>query len=237
MKKSKKTNEEILTGIKHPKTRKDKIVLLMNYMDLGTELLKRNKFVEENNYVSKLRFKRRLDRDIKKCSECNGLNAVHFTESVLGWGNLNARIFFVNFFPGTRCMSTQVPLTGTEFYHVAAALKLSNLSLPDVFMSSIVHCHLTRDRKLTRRMVRKCINYLREELLLVKPQLVIAFGKNPKNIGTELNIKSFFEWFKLLEKLNCRLLVVRQPRFNPGMGTKDWIIKVSTEIDKCYKHD
>ena len=75
--------------------RKEKLIALRNMIDLESGTLNKDFFVYENTLYEKAVQKKSLDSRIAKCQLCEGLNIKRLTDSCGGWGDLNAKIFFI----------------------------------------------------------------------------------------------------------------------------------------------
>ena len=182
-------------------------------------------FTWEYELFRKSYHKRVLDAHITSCRACKGLNQKTITGSAPGWGNLNASIFFVGQSLCTQCMRTQIPFTEGSGYYIDAALRLSNLLRKDIFISNLLHCHPPKNRTSTQHEIANCAHFLRDELDLVQPKLVICLGKDAQlGIRTMVIKKDKFEVFN-----------IRHPAsyiYSGYKGIENWIVNLSQEIDK-----
>lgn len=179
----------------------------------------------ENELFRKSYHKRKLDAHIACCRSCKGLNLKTITGSAPGWGNLNASIFFVGQSLCTQCMRTQIPFTEGSGYYIDAALRLSGMRRHDVFISNLVHCHPPKNRTSSQDEIANCAHFLREELELVQPELVVCLGKD-----AQLGLRTMVTSFDKFERLN-----VKHPAsfiYNGYKGIDNWIINLSLEVDK-----
>lgn len=152
------------------------------------------------------------------------------TEAAPGWGNLQADIFFVGQSLCAACMQTQIPFTKGSGYLIDAALHVVGLERKDIFISNVVHCHPPHNRTSEGYEIKCCKPFLIEELELVKPQLVVVLGNDAARV-----LKSSTILLSLKNRVKPKFLYVKHPAYwlrKGGHGSKDWIIKVATEMSK-----
>lgn len=107
-----------------------------------------------------------------KCSLCHTRNSV-----VFGVGNRNAEIMFVGEGPGE-----QEDLQGEPFVGAAGKLLDDMLSIIDLdrtncYIANIVKCRPPRNRDPQDEEQSACIGYLRTQIELVQPQIIVCLGR------------------------------------------------------------
>lgn len=182
-------------------------------------------FRREYHLFNRARLKKALDAKIRRCQICPGMNITCRTEAAPGFGDLQAKVFFVGQSLCTQCMATGIPFTEQSGYYIDAVLRLSNLQRKDVFMTNVIHCHPPKNRASSKVENYNCARYLRQELEIVKPQLVVALGADAKRILQKMHSAMM---------PSTKLLAVKHPASFLYNGYKDvdkWIINLSMEID------
>jgi len=213
-----------------PKTRKDKLVLLKTLLNLETGEVDKSAFDYENNLYEKATQKKALDARIRSCSLCEGLNIKRYTEGCPGWGDLNARVFFIGQSLHKPGILSDLPFILGSGYSLDAALRLSGLLRKDVFITNVVHCHPAGNRGSLDEEKKNCLPFLVSELLIVRPMMTVALGNDAKQALEHI-------WDKVTW-LGAKKLAVKHPAsFMYGAPEQrvDWIVKLSLEIDKVYK--
>ncbi|KKM72797.1 hypothetical protein LCGC14_1416880 [marine sediment metagenome] len=205
------------------KTRKDKLVLLSRYLDLETNELITDKN-PGNALYEKILLKKHLDKSINKCTRCKNLNIKSFTDSVPGWGNLDADIFFIGESPCTHSMIAQFPFAWKSGRILDIVLRLSNLTRYDVFISNSMHCHPESKRSPTDRERIKCSPFLYDELQIVEPELIVTLGNSAKVAMDTLKTPH-----KTIHKKHPASFLYS------STGLRDYILKLSLELDKVLK--
>lgn len=122
-----------------------------------------------------------LNRRIKNCSECEGLNKKEKTESAPGYGNKKARVMIIGQSLCTACMATQVPFTGGSGKILDRAFKLARIQKKDVFITNMLKCHPPNNRPSKPYEIDNCSTFLRKEVKYVRPSIIIGLGTDVKN--------------------------------------------------------
>lgn len=109
----------------------------------------------------------------EKCPLCSGRHNV-----VFGVGNENARIMFVGEGPGEQEDLQGEPFVGKSGQLLDMYLSLIDLDRKDnIYIANIVKCRppMNRDPKPEEQDI--CINYLREQVRLIKPRIIVCLGR------------------------------------------------------------
>lgn len=109
--------------------------------------------------------------DCRMCPLCKGR-----TNTVLGEGNRRAPIMFIGEGPGA-----QEDLQGRAFVGPAGQLldkmlAAIDLTREDVYIANVVKCRPPRNRTPIEEEVRRCIPYLRRQVYLVRPDIIVCLG-------------------------------------------------------------
>ena len=123
----------------------------------------------------------------KKCRLWETRNHV-----VIGKGNKNADIIFIGEGPGQQEDLTGIPFVGPAGQLLDKMLQSINLSVEDVYIANIVKCRPPANRVPEADEAEACLNYLRNQVILVKPKIIVLLGSTAlKNIlGKEYGITS-----------------------------------------------
>lgn len=98
---------------------------------------------------------------------------------VMGQGNLDAKVMFIAEAPGKEETVHKQPLTstGTAGKKFQSVLDYLELSRDEVYTTNTVLCRPEGNADPLNHQVVKCEDYLKRQMELVKPQLVITFGR------------------------------------------------------------
>lgn len=116
-----------------------------------------------------------LQSDILCCKVCK---EAMITGTVVGSGNPNADIIIVGQNPCyPKCLESGVVFTGGSGILLDKALKTASLIREDVWLTNVVKCATIRNEQPTPRMKLTCSGFLRRELSIIRPRLVLTLGK------------------------------------------------------------
>lgn len=185
-------------------------------------------FDRVNTLFDRARRMKWVNRRIAKCRKCDDLNVVGATESAPGYGDLSSPIVFIGQSLCTACMATQIPFTKGSGYYIDLALSCSELTRRDVYITNIVKCHPPKNRRSKSSEMRNCVEYLREELIIIDPLLIVALGNDAANACNRFNlIPSGCSFHKAMHPASFL--------YGNTTGVFSWIVNLSLELDKHVK--
>jgi len=116
-----------------------------------------------------------LNNAVKNCTQC-GLCQSR-TQTVFGVGHEKARIMIVGEAPGFHEDQQGEPFVGRAGQLLNAMLKSVNLSRDEVFITNILKCRPPNNRDPSAEEVATCTPYLKQQIALIQPELMIAVGR------------------------------------------------------------
>lgn len=125
--------------------------------------------------------------DCKKCKLCQNR-----TNIVFGTGNKNAEVMFIGEGPGADEDREGEPFVGKAGKLMNEAFKGLGIKREEVYIANIVKCRPPSNRVPEEDEAVACLNYLRNQVILVKPKIIVLLGSTAlKNIlGKEYGITS-----------------------------------------------
>jgi len=112
---------------------------------------------------------------IKDCLECPlGKTRKNI---VLGMGDPNADIVFVGEAPGKQEDLQGLPFVGRSGKLLDKMLFSINLSRDDVYILNVLKCRPPDNRNPSKIEIEKCEPYLKKQLKIIKPKLIVALGR------------------------------------------------------------
>ena len=112
---------------------------------------------------------------IKDCLECPlGKTRKNI---VLGRGNPNADIVFVGEAPGKQEDLQGLPFVGRSGKLLDKMLSSIDLSRDDIYILNVLKCRPPDNRDPSKMEIEKCEPYLKEQLKIIKPKLIVALGR------------------------------------------------------------
>ena len=123
--------------------------------------------------------------DCKKCKLCTGRNNI-----VFGTGNKEADLMFIGEGPGADEDREGEPFVGRAGKLMNMAFNGIGISREEVYIANIVKCRPPSNRNPEADEAEACIDYLRNQVMLVKPKVIVLLGSVAlKNIlGKEYGI-------------------------------------------------
>lgn len=152
--------------------------------------------------------------ECKKCALCETR-----TNCVFGTGNEHADIMFVGEAPGEQEDKTGMPFVGRAGQLLDKLLYAVDISREDVYIANILKCRPPKNRDPLPAEEDACIGYLREQVALIEPKVIVCLGR----IAAMRLIKPDFkitaehgQWFKkgnyLMTAVYHPAAVLRDPR-------------------------
>ena len=129
-----------------------------------------------------------LETTIKGCKKCR--LCTNRTTIVLGTGNKNAQIMLIGEGPGADEDIQGVPFVGKAGKLMNQALVGLGFQRDELYITNIVKCRPPGNRNPENDEAMACMDYLRTQVLLVKPKIIVLLGSVAlKNIlGEEYGI-------------------------------------------------
>lgn len=116
-----------------------------------------------------------LENSCQNCNKC-ALGAKK-TNLVFGVGNRNADIMFIGEAPGRSEDAEGIPFVGAAGKHLDKFLKAAGLERDDVYIANILKCRPEGNRDPSPEEQDACIGYLREQVRLINPKLIVCLGR------------------------------------------------------------
>ena len=111
---------------------------------------------------------------IKDCQKC----ALHKTRKnmVFGYGNAKAKVVFVGEAPGREEDLQGIPFVGPAGKLLDKMFHSIGLNRDEVYIANVLKCRPPNNRNPLPDEVMKCEPYLKKQLEIIKPQLIVAMG-------------------------------------------------------------
>ena len=153
----------------------------------------------------------------KKCKLCQGRNNV-----VIGTGNKTADLMFIGEGPGADEDAQGEPFVGKAGKLMDMAFTALGIKREEVYIANVVKCRPPNNRNPEDDEARACLDYLRNQVILVKPKIIVLLGNVAlKNIlGKEYGITSARG--KWVEKNG----IMYMPTFHPAALLRDETKKI-----------
>lgn len=161
-----------------------------------------------------------LEKSIQGCNKCKlylGRQNI-----VFGVGNKNAKIMLIGEGPGADEDRLGEPFVGRAGQLMDKAFKAVGIKREEVYIANIVKCRPPSNRNPEEDECEACINYLRNQVILVKPQIIILLGSVALKhiLGKEYGITA--SRGKWVEKKGIRYM----PTWHPAALLRDETKKI-----------
>ena len=110
--------------------------------------------------------------DCRKCRLCNNR-----TNIVFGCGRKDANIMFIGEGPGKDEDNQGIPFVGKAGKLMNEAFVGLGIDRENVYIANIVKCRPESNRDPKEDEAEACLDYLRNQVILVKPKIIVLLGK------------------------------------------------------------
>ena len=118
------------------------------------------------------------DQLYEACRSCQGCElAKTRTNCVFGTGNREADILFVGEAPGEQEDLSGTPFVGRAGQLLDKYLYAVDIDREDVYIANILKCRPPKNRDPLPAEEDACIDFLREQVRLIKPKIIVCLGR------------------------------------------------------------
>ena len=112
------------------------------------------------------------------CGDCRGCELYKTRKNlVFGTGNRSADLMFVGEAPGEREDETGIPFVGAAGQLLDKYLIAVGLERENVYIANILKCRPPRNRDPLPEEGDACIGFLREQVKLIRPKIIVCLGR------------------------------------------------------------
>lgn len=173
-----------------------------------------------------------LRKQIGDCKRCKlGSGRTHL---VFGEGSPRARLVFVGEGPGREEDEVGLPFVGEAGRLLTKIIQAMGLSREEVYICNVVKCRPPRNRDPEEDEVETCLPFLKEQLKLIRPEVICALGRVAAQalLGREFKITSERgHWYSFMD---ISLMPTYHPAYllrNPSAKRQVW-----EDVQKIMKH-
>ena len=151
-----------------------------------------------------------LENNCLKCTKCKLCETR--TNLVFGYGNKNSEIMFVGEGPGEREDAMGMPFVGRSGKLLDAMLSEINLSREkNIYICNIVKCRPPQNRDPAPDEQDLCITWLRNQVYIMKPKIIVSVGRISAMKIIDPNIKITKDHGKFYVKKNTVFMPTIHP--------------------------
>ena len=169
-----------------------------------------------------------LEEVVKQCRKCRLCETRK--NVVFGVGNREADIMFIGEGPGADEDAQGEPFVGKAGKLMNMAFDMLGVKRKEVYIANIVKCRPPNNRNPQDDEAENCLDYLRNQVILVKPKIIVLLGSVAlKNVlGKEYGITaSRGKWLE-------RKGILYMPTWHPAALLRDENIKDLKQVIKRY---
>lgn len=128
--------------------------------------------------------------DCKRCKLCQGRSNIVFAE-----GNKEADVMLIGEGPGADEDREGIPFVGKAGQLMNKAFDALNIDRSKLYIANVVKCRPPKNRVPEEDEATACLDYLRNQVMLVKPKIIVLLGSTAlKNIlGKNMELQQFEE--------------------------------------------
>ena len=115
-----------------------------------------------------------LEKSIENCQKCKLCKTRQ--NIVFGVGNKKAKLMFIGEGPGADEDRLGEPFVGRAGKLMNMAFETVGIKRDDVYIANIVKCRPPANRNPEEEEAETCLNYLRNQVVLVKPEIIVLLG-------------------------------------------------------------
>lgn len=128
-----------------------------------------------------------LSTEINNCKKCNLWKTRN--EPLVGDGSVDAGILVVGESPGYNEDKIGRAFVGEAGKILDQLLSLINLSRSQIYITNILKCHPPKNHNPNRQEIDSCIEYLRKQIKIIRPKIIITLGKYAsKEVFVDFNL-------------------------------------------------
>ena len=116
-----------------------------------------------------------MQNAIKNCKNCKLCN--NRTNIVFGDGNINSKIMFIGEGPGADEDIQGIPFVGKAGILMNHAFDILEINREDIYIANVVKCRPPNNRDPQDDEINACINYLRNQVMIIKPKIIVLLGR------------------------------------------------------------
>ncbi len=166
-----------------------------------------------------------IQTELGDCRRC----PLHETRGqlVFGGGAPKATLFIVGDFPNQADEAAGLPFSGEAGELLSKMLKAIGLSFADVYLSTIVKCHVPSTETPAPDQVKTCLSFLLRQIDAVAPKVICAMG----SLAAQTLLCSKTPLIRLRGNFHDCHGTPLMPTFHPAFLLKNQALKRATWID------
>jgi len=160
------------------------------------------------------------------CSKCNRCRLhENRTKIVFGEGNPQTDLIFVGEGPGSNEDRLGRPFVGKAGHLLDKMLKAIDLTRDEIYITNIVKCRPPGNRNPEESEIEKCLPYLRWQVKIIKPKIIVSLGSISAKVLINEDIKITKDRGRIFTKGKIKFIPSLHPAYllrNPNAKKDSW---------------
>lgn len=153
-----------------------------------------------------------LSELFEKCKACKGCSLHAFrTNCVFGKGHPDAKIMFVGEAPGENEDLQGLPFVGKAGKLLDRFFVAAGIDAKQVYIANILKCRPPNNRDPKPEEEAVCMEYLRQQVRIIKPQVIVCLGKIAAQMLIDPEYRIMKDHGKWITKGNFKITAVYHP--------------------------
>lgn len=156
-----------------------------------------------------------------ECLQCRACALADTRKNVVfGMGNTEAEVLFIGEGPGANEDEQGLPFVGAAGKLLDDMLEMIGLARKSVYITNIVKCRPPRNRDPLNTEKDACIGYLRRQVALMRPKIIVCLGRIAAMELIKPDFKITQEHGQFMEKSGVLMTALYHPAALLRDGTK-----------------
>ncbi len=156
-----------------------------------------------------------------ECLQCRACALADTRKNVVfGMGNTEAEVLFIGEGPGANEDEQGLPFVGAAGKLLDDMLEMIGLARESVYITNIVKCRPPRNRDPLNTEKDACIGYLRQQVALMRPKIIVCLGRIAAMELIKPDFKITQEHGQFMEKSGVLMTALYHPAALLRDGTK-----------------
>lgn len=156
-----------------------------------------------------------------ECLQCRACALADTRKNVVfGMGNTEAEVLFIGEAPGANEDEQGLPFVGAAGKLLDDMLEMIGLARESVYITNIVKCRPPRNRDPLNTEKDACIGYLRRQVALMRPKIIVCLGRIAAMELIKPDFKITQEHGQFMEKSGVLMTALYHPAALLRDGTK-----------------
>ncbi len=156
-----------------------------------------------------------------ECLQCRACALADTRKNVVfGMGNTEAEVLFIGEGPGANEDEQGLPFVGAAGKLLDDMLEMIGLARESVYITNIVKCRPPRNRDPLNTEKDACIGYLRRQVALMRPKIIVCLGRIAAMELIKPDFKITQEHGQFMEKSGVLMTALYHPAALLRDGTK-----------------